>query len=177
MKTLTPVAKAGIVVGGYAAAFLFAVSVVWFYVSLTSGPDKDASSGMYACGDSLLFIAVFGIVSIIPTGLALFFLRQYRGFWLAYSVVALLVASTSLATVVITLLEAHKIALSESLNVWAMLAFPRLFLSPFIAASFGLSALVAPGAHFRWLLFGAASIEGVSSVYGFFHWFVPLFFP
>lgn len=86
---------------------------------------------------------------------------------------ALLVASTSLATVAVNLLEIQKVALSASLNVWAMLAFPRIFVSPFFAASFGLSALVAPEARFRWYLFGAASIEGVTSVYGFFHWFAP----
>jgi hypothetical protein len=57
-----------------------------------------------------------------------------------------------------------------------MLAFPQIFLSPFLAAAFSLSALVAPEARFRWYLFGAASMEGVSSIYGFFHWFAPLFF-
>jgi hypothetical protein len=47
--------------------------------------------------------------------------------------------------------------------------------SPFLAAAFGLSALVAPEARLRWWLFGAASAEGLSSIYGFFHWFAPLF--
>jgi hypothetical protein len=32
----------------------------------------------------------------------------------------------------------------------------------------------APAARLRRCLFGAASAEGLSSIYGFFHWFAPL---
>jgi len=67
-------------------------------------------------------------------------------------------------------------ALSTGLGTWAMLAFPRIFLSPLLAALFGLAALIAPAKRFRWYLFSAAGIEGIASVYGFFHWFAPLFF-
>jgi hypothetical protein len=170
MQMLPAVAKAGIVVGGYAVAALVAFCVVSIYISQTSGPDRDASAGMYAFGDSLFFIAVFGIVSIIPTAMALVFLRQSRTFWLACSIAGLAVASTSLVVVAVTVFA------PQSTSVWAMLAFPRIFLSPFLAAAFGLSALIAPEARFRWCLFGAASAEGISSVYGFAHWFAPLFF-
>jgi hypothetical protein len=154
-RWLPAVAKAGIVVGGYAAAILLALCVVSIYIYQTSGPDRDASAGMYAFGDSLLFIAVFGVASTVPTALALVFLRQSRYFWIAVSVVALALASTSLAAVAAILLEQQKLALT---------------------ASFGLAALFAPEARFRWCLFGAASAEGLSSVYGFSHWFAPLFF-
>src|SRR5258706_8120874 len=170
MQTLPAVAKAGIVVGGYVVAALLAFCVLSIYISQTSGPDRDASAGMFAFGDSLLFIAIFGIVSIIPTGMALVFLRQSRTFWLACSIAVLAVASTSLVVVAVTVLA------PQSTSAWAMLAFPRIFLSPFLAAAFGLSALIAPEARFRWCLIGAASAEGLSSVYGFAHWFAPLFF-
>ena len=66
--------------GGYAAALLISIGIVAFYVMLTDGPERELSSDMYAFGDSLLFMAVFGTVSIVPTGFALFFLRQHRGF-------------------------------------------------------------------------------------------------
>ena len=161
--------KTGIVVVGYITAILLAFIVVSIYINQTSGIDRDAAAGMTAFGDSLLFIAVFGIVSIIPTGLALVFLRQSRKFWVVLSAVALVVASTSLAEVAVTVLA------PLSVNPWAMLAFPRIFLSPFLAAAFGLAVWAAPGVRFRWCLFGAASMEGVSSIYGFVHWFVPLF--
>ena len=174
MKTLPALAKAGIVVGGYFAAILIAIGVVFIYINFTSGPDRDASSGMYAFGDSLLFIAVFGVVSTIPTGLTLVFLRQSWKFWILLCVVALVVASTSLAAIAVIMSESHKFMPSASL--WPGLSAVRLFVSPFIAASVGLSALFAPEAGFRRYLFGAAAMEGVSSVYGFFHWYALLFF-
>ena len=174
MKTLPALAKAGIVVGGYFAAILIAIGVVFIYINYTSGPDRDASSGMYAFGDSLLFIAVFGVVSTIPTGLTLVFLRQSRKFWILLCVVALVVASTSLAAIAVIMSESHKFMPSASL--WPGLSAIRLFVSPFIAASDGLSALIAPEARFRRYLFGAASLKGVSSVYGFSHWFALLFY-
>ena len=170
MQTLPAAARAGIVVGGYVVAILLALGVVSIYIDLTSGPDREASSGMYAFGDALLFIAVFGVVSIVPTGLTLVILRQSRNFWIALCVLALVVASTSLAEVAATVLA------PQSMNIWVMLAFPRIFMSPFLAAAFGLSALFAPGTRSRWCLFAAASAEGISSIYGFFHWFAPLFF-
>jgi hypothetical protein len=174
MKTLPALAKAGIVVGGYFAAILIAIGVVFIYINFTSGPDRDASSGMYAFGDSLLFIAVFGVVSTIPTGLTLVFLRQSRLFWITLCVLALVVASTSLAAVAVIMSQSQKLMPSASL--WPGLSAIRLFMSPFIAASVGLSALFAPEAGFRRYLFGAAAMEGVSSVYGFFHWYALLFF-
>ena len=175
MKALPVPAKVGMVLGGYALAILFAFCLVAIYISQTSGPERDASAGMYAFGDALLFIAVFGVVSIIPTGLALAFLRQGPTFWVVCCVVALLVASTSLVMVGLNVLEPMG-ALSTGLSIWAMLAFPRIFLSPLLAALFGLAALIAPAKRFRWYLFSAAGIEGIASVYGFFHWFAPLFF-
>lgn len=167
-------AKAGIVVGAYVAAILLAFGVVFIFINYNGGPHRDASSGMYAFGDSLLFIAVFGVVSTIPTGLTLAFLRQSRMFWIVLCVVALVVASTSLAAVAVIMSESQKLMPSESL--WPGLSAIRLFVSPFIAASVGLSALLAPEACFRKYLFGAASLEGVSSVYGFFHWYALLFY-
>ena len=170
MGALPAVAKAAIVVGGYVAAILLAFGVVMIHVAQMSAADRDAAAGMYGFGEALLFIAVFGVVSIIPTGLALVFLRQSRRFWIALAVVALAVASTGLAEVAVTVLA------PQSINPWAMLAFPRIFMSPFLGAAFGVSALVAPGMGSRWTLFGAAAMEGVSSVYGFTHWFATLLF-
>ncbi len=168
MKALSALAKAGIVVGGYTAAILCAVGVVAFYVMLTDGPERELSSGMYAFGDSLLFMAVFGTVSIVPTGLSLFFLRQNRGFWIALCVVALLVAGTGTAEV------AAMVLVPESTSMWVLLAVPRIFMAPFLAAAFGLAVLIAPTAGFRWWMFAAASMEVATSVYGSFRWFVPM---
>src|SRR6185295_4189186 len=142
MKTLPAMAKAEIVVGGYVAAILSAVGVVLLYINQTNGPERDASSGMYAFGDALLFVPVFGIVSTIPTRVALVFLRQSRKFWIAFCVVALVVAITSLGAVVVTVLDSQQFALGASFDGWAALSVLRLLVSPFVAVSLGLSGLV-----------------------------------
>lgn len=174
MKALPAAAKVGIVVGGYVTAILLAFGVVSVYVHQTGGSDRTTYGAMYSFGDDLLFIAVFGVISIIPTGSALLFLRQSRSCWFALSLGALVVASTSLGAVVLTAMPSQ--TLSASFTVWSMVAFPRLFVSPFLAVAFGLSALIAPKSRSRWYLFGAASTEGLGSVFGFLHWFAPLFF-
>ena len=63
--------KIGIVAGGFAAALLIAVAVVALHIALTSGPTAQASSGMYAFGDLVLFVAVFCVVGLAPTAAAL----------------------------------------------------------------------------------------------------------
>ena len=102
--------------------------------------------------------------------------RPRKQFWIAFCVVALVAASTSLGAVAVTVLDSQLFALGASSDSWAALSVLRILVSPFVALSLGLSAMVAPQAHFRWYLFGAASGEGVSGVYGFFYWFAPLFF-
>jgi hypothetical protein len=80
---------------------------------------------MYAFGDSLVFLTVFGAVSTVPTALALVFLRQSRRFWVALSAAALIVASTSLAAVAAIVLEQQMPALT-SLNAWSPLTVLRI---------------------------------------------------
>ena len=78
LKALPALARVGIVAGGYAAAMLVAIGAVAVLNMLDSGTDRDASSGMAAFGDAVLFIAVFGALAMVPTALAviLFFRRS-----------------------------------------------------------------------------------------------------
>jgi len=175
MQALSAAAKAGIVAGGYFAAILLALGLTSIYIDTTGGPDRDLYSGMYAFGDALVFLAVFGAAATVPTALALVFLRQSRRFWAVLSIAALVVASTSLAAVAAIVLEQQMPELT-SLNAWSPLAVLRIFGAPFLAALFGLSALVAPAPRFRRYLLGAAGRRSVTAVYGFLHWFAPLFF-
>jgi hypothetical protein len=74
--------------GGYIAAFLMTSAAVAIRIASTNGPDALASSGMYAFGGTLLFVGVFGVCALAPTGAALFFLRPYRYFWAVFSALA-----------------------------------------------------------------------------------------
>ena len=62
---MRPAVKVSLVVAGYVVAFLIAFAVVAVYVAATSGPDRQASAGMFAFGDSLLFLAVFGVAAVV----------------------------------------------------------------------------------------------------------------
>jgi hypothetical protein len=73
MNTL---AKFGLVIGGYVAACLVASGAVYVHLLFTQGPIYQASSGMYAFGDLLLFIGVFGVLALFPTRLMVYFLLK-----------------------------------------------------------------------------------------------------
>ena len=71
----------GLVIGGYLLACLIASGAVYAYQSLNQSAAQ-ASAGMYAFGDLILFVAIFGVLALLPTGLALYFL--VRKFLLRY---------------------------------------------------------------------------------------------
>ena len=71
---MKPVLKIAIVAGGYLLAFLIASLAVALHAALTRESGAQASGGMSAFGDLVLFVAVFGAVALVPTGAAVFFL-------------------------------------------------------------------------------------------------------
>jgi len=73
---MKPVAKISWLGAGYVVAIILASTAVAIHVALMSGPDA-RPRGMYAFGDSVLFVAAFGVAALLPTGAALFFLRPY----------------------------------------------------------------------------------------------------
>jgi len=73
---MSKLAKLGLVIGGYVAACLIASAVVYVWQQYTQDAAAQASAGMYAGGDLLLFIGVFGGLALIPTGLAIYFLAR-----------------------------------------------------------------------------------------------------
>jgi len=100
LPSMRPAAKVGIVVAGYVIALLVTIAVAAVYIHLTDSPDRDQSSGMYAFGDSLLFLATLTLTSIPATGAVLYFLRPFRAFWIAISVASLAYAATAIPAVI-----------------------------------------------------------------------------
>jgi hypothetical protein len=90
--------KVALVAGGYVAALLLASLAVAVRVATTSGRDAQASSGMHAFGDAVVFAAVFGVCALLPTAAAFVFLRPYRRFWTVISVFGVAVAATGTDT-------------------------------------------------------------------------------
>jgi hypothetical protein len=171
---MRPLLKVGVVLAGYVGAFLLASAVVAVRVALTSGPDAQASSGMYAFGDAALGVAVFFMVGLIPTGLALFFLRPVRRFWTLLATGCLVVAGTG--AVALALYVAGRGALPPSaLGAAAALTLLRLLPAPLFALVFLVGGLISPYPAPRWTLWAAAGVEIVVSAYIGIVWFLPVF--
>lgn len=74
---MRPFMKFAIVVAGYVVAWLVASLVVAAHEVATAKAASGAD-GMFAFGDLLLWIAVFGAASLVPTVVAIRFLRSPR---------------------------------------------------------------------------------------------------
>ena len=129
---MTPGAKAGVVIAGYAAAVAIAFLVAHLYVALTPGVDRQLYSGMSAFGDSLLFLGAFALAAIPATVAALYFLRPYRRAWIALSIAALVIASSALIACFLQL-AARDAASGSRLAAWAMVAPLRILVAPVFA--------------------------------------------
>ena len=66
--------KLGLVIGGYVAACLIASGAVYVNGLFTQNAAAQASAGMFAFGDLILFIVLLSVLALIPTGLAVYFL-------------------------------------------------------------------------------------------------------
>ena len=74
ISKMSTLAKLGLVIGGYVVVCLAASGAVYAYQLFTQGEVSQASAGMYAFGDLILFVGIFGVLALFPTGLAVYFL-------------------------------------------------------------------------------------------------------
>jgi hypothetical protein len=167
--------KLGIVGAGYAVAILIALATVALRNSYIDPAVAMASSGMYAFGDALLFVGVFGLLGLIPTGAALCFLRPYRLFWAVSSTVAVATGATGLAAALI-FIGGRTATPPSSLAIWAAFSVLRILIAPLLALVFLLSALLSPYRSHRLALFAASLMEAAVTAYAAVTWFVPLYF-
>ena len=107
---MKPSLKVAVVAGAYLAAFLLAFAAVAIRVASTRGPDAQASSGMYVFGDAGLFVSVFCVSALVPTGAALRFLRPCRHFWTVLSALSFAVAVTGVTAAVLFAVGRHSTA-------------------------------------------------------------------
>ena len=159
--------KTSLVLGGYLAAFVLASLAVAIRVAYD--PDPDASGGMAAFADSLLFGAVFGSVGLVPTGLGLVFLRRYRLFWRSLAAVGGVVAATG--AIALALFAIGRAATTPSdPSIWDLLAVLRIFPAPVFAAAFLIAGVIAPDRVSRWILFAASAVEIIVCAYAGYVW-------
>lgn len=170
---MTLLAKLGFIALGYVAAFVIASAVVAARIAATSGPDAQAASGMYAAGDAMLFVGVFSICALVPTGGLLFMLRPYRPFWNVLAGLVVIAAVTGLAAVVLFAIGRH--AEVSSLATLGAFSVLRILVAPLFAIGFLLFAVFCPYRSPRLAFLAGSAAELVASAYGGLVWFVPLF--
>jgi hypothetical protein len=122
---------------------------------------------MYAFGDSILFMGVFGLLAIAPTALALYFLRPFTTFWNWFAVACLLFAITgpivAVANTIINSSDAHadnQLALALSL-----IGILNFFGSPILFIGFASLAAIAPARRPRIFILLSAGMEILTGGY------------
>ena len=163
--------KLALVAAGYLAAFIVACAAVAVRIA-TSGPDANASSGMYAFGDAVVFTGVFGICSLGPTGAGLYLLRPYRRFWTVLASLVLALAVTGVAAVVLFAVGRH--ATASTLATLAMASVLRILAAPLLSITFVVFAVLCPYRVPRVGLLAGSAAEVAVSAYAAFVWFAPL---
>jgi hypothetical protein len=169
-----PLLKVAGVAGGYVAACLMAAAAVAVQNAHRDVPAAEASGGMYAFGDSLLFLAVFGVVALVPTGFALAQLRGRARVWSVLSSLAVAIALTGLTAAIVFSLGRH--APPSTLATLAGISVLRILVAPLLALTFGVCTILSPRGGPRSALVAATVMEAVVSAYAGVVWFVPLFF-
>ena len=166
------IVKTGVVLAGYAAVFAVASAVIYVRQLHTQGLDAQASNGMYAIGQDILFVQAFGGLALFPTGLALYFLRRIRVLWTILVTAALALAATGPVTAAVIALSSSLPNPPSFLTTWAIFGVLRMLAAPVIAPAFLLCACLVPTRFLRWALLGVTVTEGAVVAYGFFHWFI-----
>lgn len=155
--------RASAVLAGYVAALLAAAAAVHFRVLYTPQSGAEASAGMYLLGDALLFAAVFGLVALFPTGLALHYLRPHPRFWTGLSIASLALAVSGPAAALVAALSMSRQLSDHFWGIAVPLAFLRTFFAPLLATLWLIAGFIAPAQRSRRALFVAAAIEGVAA--------------
>src|SRR5205814_461636 len=162
---MKPWLKVAVVAGGYIAAILVPMAAVAVRVANPQGPDAQAASGMYAFGDLLVFISVFGVVAIVPTAAALFFLRPYRRFWRLLAAFSVGVAVTGVTAAAVFAIDRHAAAPSP-IATWAALSVLRILVAPLLALAFLVCTVLAPYRLPRLAFIAVTVTEVAVSAYG-----------
>jgi len=91
--------RVAVVVAGYGAAIAAAVVAAWMYNARVAALPYDTSGGMYAAGEAMYSLGAFLVVALVPTLLALWFLRSHEKFWNLVAVASLVFAVAGLLAV------------------------------------------------------------------------------
>ena len=164
-------AKVGLVCAGYALALVAGGVAGQMYNAEVSKLPYDTSGGMYAGGEMMTQLAAFLVVALVPTVLALWFLRGNRRLWQAIAMSSLGFAAVGLLAVLLSLVVREPFG-NPVLMLLSLLGLAQLLGVPFWTAAFVLFAFVAPRGPARRMLVVAVGLELVIGVCAAIHWFL-----
>lgn len=147
------------IIFGFVLALVVAAAAVWLHTALSSLPPEEASGGMAAFGDLVLFIGVFCIFAVMPTLRLLKLLQGCRAFWWVWGCVAALVSATGAVAGLVYL--APDLTHAQQFPLIASLAPLRILATLPLVVAFALSGVFAPLGWNRKTLVGCASVEGI----------------
>jgi hypothetical protein len=139
-------------------------------MATTSDAIEQASSGMYAFGDAMIFVGVFGTCALLPTGAALYFLRPYSRFWTVISRLGIAVAVTGVTAAVVFVIGRD--APPSSLATWAAFAVLRILVAPVLGLTFLVCTLLSPHRAPRLTFLTATVMEAAVTVFAGLVWVV-----
>jgi hypothetical protein len=155
VKPLRPWAKVAIVLLGFGLAWAVGLVVCAVCDHYSKVPEVEKAGGMYGFGQLLLFLAVSGVVAVIPLALGLIWLRPIARFWRLLTGVAFLLALSGVVALVANLAD------GSAQNLWMLAAQVRIGLMPLTALALLACGIIAPLPRHRWVLIGAAVCDGV----------------
>jgi hypothetical protein len=165
-------AKPGVVIVGYLLAVVAGCGAVAAYEQHFSPADFQASGGMIAGGAMFYGGAILAAVALVPTALALWFLRRKRGFWSAFSLAGLAFAVLGLAAAAVVLAARGRGPTSSvPLMGIELLGIVQMLGSPLWIAGFVLFAVLAPASDLRRRMVVAAVIEVAVGACALVHFF------
>ena len=164
--------KIGIVIAGYIIAPIGAFLAVYLRELATQGTDAQASAGMFAFGESILFLVVFGVLALVPTALAFYFLRPLEKLWTGFALFCLAFSISGLIVIFANrLIQATMSIAAYTSNPFAALVSLAgvlgIFGTPIFIVGFLLLTVMAPSKRSRLFLLIAAGCEIVSALYMF----------
>ena len=165
--TMKKSVRIGIVITGYILALVGAFVVTYIRELATQGTDAQASPGMFGFGQDILFLLVFGVLALIPTVLAFYFLRSSEKIWNWFAVLCLWFSIMGLGVVIANaLINANGgYALSSFAAVLSLMGVLGIFGAPILIVGFLILAVIAPSGRSRLLLLASAGFEIVAELY------------
>jgi hypothetical protein len=164
--------KVGLVCAGYALALVASVVAGYLYNARMAAMPYDTSGGMYAGGEFITVVGVFFVVALVPTLLALWFVRGNVTLWWVTGIASLGFASAGVLAL-LTPLVINESSRNPWLALVSLVSLTQLLGMPLWTVAFALFAFLAPTPPTRRLMVAAIGVELVNGVCAAIHWFVP----